>query len=91
MTQDDAVTVTGVAIMADTGKVFTLPPPARHHDVIRVMAAAGHTTPITGEQGFILSDGRFARRVAAKPYATLAGQILKGRGLLRELYSEDLW
>ena len=44
----------------------------------------------TWEQGFLLSDGRFARRKAAASVALRAGQIEK-LNWPPNLYSEDLW
>lgn len=85
------IRVVGVAVKSESGVLYALPAPNRHHNVIHMMVDSGELAPITGEQGFILSDGRFARRAAAKLYAEEAGQILEGRGSHRELFSEDLW
>ena len=76
--------------MDHDGTVYSVPRPGRHHDVIRLMVEKGRPTPISGEQGFVLSDGRFARRKPAARIAITAGQIekLKWPPLL---YSEDLW
>jgi hypothetical protein len=75
----------------DTGTVYTLEPPARHADVILKMAREGVSalTP-DAEQGFLLSDGRFARRRAAEQVARVAGQ-LTGEMHGPILTSEDLW
>lgn len=85
------VAVYAVAIRGNAGRVFALPQPYRHHDVIRHMANLGEPTPITGEQGFLVSGRGFANRTEARRFAEEAGQILEGRGKLGELYSEDLW
>lgn len=55
------------------------------------MAEAGIKTPISGEQGFVLSDGSFVIRTHAKKVAVTAGQIKKGMGKFDKLYSEDVW
>ncbi len=79
------------AIMGYDGIAYSLPRPARHNDVIQHMVALGHPTPISGEQGFLLNDGRFVRRKAAAYVAIRNGQCdkveLPGIGLL----SQDLW
>lgn len=83
------------AAIRQDGVIYTLPVPARHHDIIRYMALdIGMPTPIAGEQGFLVShqgEARFANRTQAKAIARRSGQILEGKGLLRELFSEDLW
>lgn len=74
------------------GEVYSLPSPKRHHDVVIMMYERGLDP--RGEQGFLLSDGRFCTRRAAYLVAEQAGQLLPRQpggydGL--ELYSEDLW
>ena len=85
------LTVESAAILLD-GKVYSVPRPGRHHDVIRLMRDQGVTEPQTGawEQGFVLSDGRFARRKPAGLIAKKAGQIVALKWP-PSLYSEDLW
>lgn len=62
------------------------------------MAAIGVPIPITGQQGFLTSDGMFVDRVKANEIAVAAKQTLPApcngtpfeqRG--RQLFSEDLW
>lgn len=86
------VTIVAAAIIDHNGVPVTLPRPARHHDLIRAMAERGDPTPISGEQGFVTSDGRFARRKAAAVIARRAGQV-KAEDMQRSdmLFSEDLW
>ncbi len=83
--------VKAAAIRHHTGEVYWVPPPGRHHHVIRMMVDAGCKKPITGKQGFVLSDGRFVDRVEAKKVAVIAGQLLGRAGKSRELFSEDVW
>ncbi len=83
--------VVGVAIKDHTGRIYQLPKPNRHHHVIKVMAEDGCKTPITGEQGFILSDGRFSNRVNAKFVAEKAGQLLDRASNGYKLFSECVW
>ncbi len=91
-TDEDAPRVVAAAILGHDGVPVSLPPPARHHDVIRHMVhVLGHSAPIDGEQGFMLSDGTFAHRRRARVFAELHGQLLPRAWGLRELYSEDVW
>lgn len=83
------MTIISVAILQD-GLIISLPPPHRHHHIIRMMADAGFPTPIKGEQGFISSKGNYVDRHLAGQIAIADGQI----DCLRwppQLYSEDLW
>ena len=85
------LTVVAAAILDANGLAVSLPPPARHHTIIAHMVARGYKTPISGEQGFILSNGRFARRKPALRIAQKANQIKKKCGCASLLFSEDLW
>jgi hypothetical protein len=66
---------------------LSLPPPHRHHDVIRAHVQMGGARG-SGKQGFMTSSGRFVLRTEAARIAHTAGQITKAK---RRLYSEDLW
>lgn len=88
------LTVETAAIKTDDGTVWTLPRPARHHDIIKHIRENGCTGFVSGDrQGFILSDGRFVRRKPALNVARRNGQVkieechAPGIGL----FSEDLW
>jgi len=87
----DGETIEAAAILHD-GKLWTVPKPGRHHDVMVQMFAAG-IEKIRGEtQGFITSAGRFVRREPAMRIAKQAGQILKEPTFQpRVLFSEDVW
>ena len=82
--------IVGVAIMYN-GKLFSLPSPNRHHNVIR--SVNGIYGP--HEEGFILDDGTFIGRIGAMQLAKDNGQLnrRKGENFYQgpELYSEDLW
>lgn len=84
--------VAAAAVLHD-GKVYTLPPPARHHTILHMMYEQGIRQDATTEQGFVLSDGDFCTRKAAYIVAEMAGQILRhtSNGDQTVLYSEDLW
>lgn len=72
--------------------VYTLARPRRHCDVIRYMAEeCGLPTPITGEQGFIDSKGRFLDRRMAAQLALANGQVKELKYQPDTLFSEDLW
>lgn len=88
----DQLRVVAAAVRMSDGRVFSLPPPARHYNIIHMMAGV-LGIPQTGdqEQGFLLSDGRFCRRKPARIIAERAGQLLPRAMDLLELYSEDVW
>ena len=72
--------------------VYSLPRPARHIDVIvYLVEVLKFPKPISRGQGFITNSGRFVNRLEALIIAKVANQILPGRGLRPQLYSEDLW
>lgn len=75
------------------GAILSLPPPARHGDIIASMdTIMGIDGPLAtpDRQGFITDTGRYVNRVEARNIAWRAGQIISGsRG--PELFSEDLW
>jgi hypothetical protein len=81
--------ITHVAIKYND-KIYSLPQPFRHHDVIRQIGG------IYGEdiQGFLTDKGHFLNRAQAFVHAQFHGQV-KPRGVNEyngnELYSEDLW
>lgn len=86
--------ITAAAIRATDGRVFHVPRPGRHGDVMVLMVGTyGFERPVKQEhiQGFITEDGMFWDRVQAHRLASYAKQILPGHGGHRELYSEDLW
>ena len=84
--------ITHVAIKSKVnGKVFSLPCPKRHHDVISLMVKAREPTPIsTLGQGFLDDQGNFMDRLQAGTYAVACRQIARLKWP-PYLYSEDLW
>lgn len=86
------VTVVAAAIRTDDGEIWSLSRPARHHDVIRLIRESGCKLPVGGDrQGFLLSNGMFARRKPALTIAIRANQFLNSRVIGGVLTSEDLW
>lgn len=87
--------IVAAAIIYD-GELWTLPRPARHHDIIKahhdVTGKGG-----SGVQGFVTNLGTFMNRCTAATHAMECGQPTLGRvgrNPLKSggrLYSEDLW
>lgn len=81
--------------------IWSVPPPGRHHDVIRYIAEQRPwQVPITGEQGFITNTGRFVDRSKGAEIAWAAGQVrdcVDADGMVMRrpepdrLFSEDMW
>lgn len=80
--------------------IYALPAPNRHHNIINKLKIQ----PGMDEQGFLLSDGRFVMRKAAKVLAEANGQYLTDEQYAAKhkqelgnryrgdmLFSEDLW
>ncbi len=84
-------TITTAAILSN-GRVWTLPRPARHHNVLAEMRRQGHALTAFDEQGFLTSDGRFLGRIEAAGLAVASGQVdQEGLAAFPNLFSEDLW
>lgn len=84
--------ITAAAILyKDT--VYSLPRPARHHDIIRLILETTKESSIEeNEQGFLDDQGQFLRRAPALVIAERAGQLLEERPIWgTNLYSENLW
>jgi len=87
--------ITHVAIRWQ-GKVYSLPAPNRHHDVIRLIVettGATHVDARDDDQGFLDATGRYLRRAPALISAMINSQLFPGcLGMkLGRLYSEDVW
>jgi len=72
------------------GLIFTLPPPARHPDVLYAIYDLCRVRVGPKDQAFLLSDGTFAERTEAAQIALAAGQVEK-LAAPPNLFSEDLW
>lgn len=90
---NSCLSIESAAIRDIDGKVWTLPQPARHHDVIRLMRESGYTGPVSGQdqQGFLLSNGIYCRRKAAYSVAKKSGQLKNGKMIGSQITTEDLW
>jgi hypothetical protein len=84
-------TIERAAVRYD-GRIFAVPHPGGHNDVLRSMTAAGYDGlyALGGVFGFITSKGRFVDRRAARVIARVAGQI-RGSGIKAELFIGDFW
>lgn len=89
------VRVVGAAVLTDDGVIHFMPIPHRHHDTVHALhrdrTAEAGVIVARGKQGFVLSDGTFADRIAAVKVATDSGQLTKPLHSPPNLYSEDLW
>lgn len=87
MTQEQ---ITGVAIRDLDGKVWSLPAPNRHYNVIHMIyTETKQQVPRNWAQGFVTESGRFLTRRQARMVAQKTGQFTgEVRGTLT---SEDLW
>ena len=87
--------ITHVAIRFH-GRLYSLPKPARHHDVIRhIVQTEGVKSVDVSEddQGFLIDGEQYARRKPALRHAIECNQ-LKPNTLgpkLGKLFSEDVW
>jgi hypothetical protein len=94
ITQDKDDTILGVTIIYNH-KVYKLPCPNRHHNVIHMIAKEnGVGIKGTDEQGFYSVRYDFISREAAMQIATVNGQLKArkpGQYAGDELFSEDLW
>lgn len=76
------------AAIRHCGEVYSLPRPARHHDVAHWLSGRGARG---GVQGFVTSKGRFVGRREAMRIAEKAGQLRGEPYVIGELFSEDVW
>ena len=87
--------VTAAACLDTQNRVWSVPKPARHHDVLWYMKACGATEKDSADsQGFKLSDGSYVDRLAASTIAKNAYQLkerMPGEYDGPELFSEDIW
>ena len=87
-----ALRIVRAAIRIQFDGIFSLPIPARHHDLIRELRERGYTGDVQGDrQGFLLSDGRFVMRKAAGALARRNGQLKNGKQISSTFTSEDVW
>ena len=92
---DRPTRITSAALRLTDGRVVTLPPPARHHDIIAHVLRSPEYGPddhLTAEQGFATDTLPFVRRPPALRIAAKAGQLTKDPiAPMHGLFSEDVW
>lgn len=90
---ETAPTIVGVGIRMPGGKLYQLPCPNRHHNIIhQICSETGEPVPGNAEQGFITNTGQFVSRYVAHRLALKCQQPCKRPiGYGSELYSEDVW
>lgn len=89
----DRPPITHVAIRFQ-GKVWSLPAPNRHHDVIRLIVEETGVEYVNAhgdDQGFLDESGRYLRRQAALLSAEANGQVKQKTNPPNKLFSEDIW
>lgn len=93
MTTDRRPPITHVAVRYG-GKVYSLPKPNRHADVIRIIMQETDAVnvPPFEDQGFLDESGRFLSRRQALLVAMLGKQVLDPSKVRHNmLSSDDLW
>lgn len=77
----------------ETGQIWTLPAPARHHNIFRIMPESMSSLEMNSktEQGFETNLRPFVDRKEAKKIARNADQLLDRASKLNILFSEDVW
>jgi hypothetical protein len=77
------------------GKIYSLPSPNRHHDIIRKIVEETGAEAVDGEerdQGFLDSNGMYLTRKQALISAEKNDQLLPNRPVYHnQLCSENLW
>lgn len=98
MTDQQQERIEAAALCHYTGRVFSLPRPERHSDIIEDMRSDPHCAGIKISectQGFVTSTGRFIDRHLAYFIARDAGQLWEPKPgetpTPGTLYTEDLW
>lgn len=84
------LTVVAAAVLQN-GKIYVIPPPKRHGDIIHAMCKSLLERVTQDQQGFFLSDKTFATRQEAFRLARENGQLGESYKVLDKLFSEDLW
>jgi hypothetical protein len=74
------------------GAIISLPPPSRHHTLLRIISELNPDIGALGEdsQGFLTSTGRYVGRREAAEIALESKQVEKIQ-VPYKLFSEDLW
>lgn len=73
------------------GEVYSLPRPARHHDVLALIFKKFGSRASGSVQGFLTSDGEFVDRELALQIAKRHNQLIMKTFPEHLLFSEDVW
>lgn len=79
------------AAIKHENKIYSLPPPSRHHSVCKMMAEQGFGPETMRDQGFITDSGRYVSRSEGAIIATAAKQLMRKTFPTDLLFSEDVW
>lgn len=83
--------IVAAAIRTPDGVVRSFAPPARHAK-IEIQCMQAGISMIGAEKGFLLHDGRWARRKPAAREAVKCGQVERDKiNWNLGLFTEDLW
>jgi hypothetical protein len=87
---DTTETIETAAVIDKKGLIYTMPRPARHHNIIILLPLDAYSG---SEQGFITSKGRFVGRKEAFDIAKSNMQpwVNPPFGNSGDLFSENLW
>ena len=84
--------IAGVAIKDINGKIYQLPKPYTHSDILLQYFSEHHTPMVEKEQGFYTDHGRYVDRKQAFKIASASGQILDlSKAKNGILTVEDVW
>lgn len=78
------------AAIKHLNKVYSLPKPNRHHNIIQFIFETNGYYEQNSVQGFLTTDGKFVDREEAMIIAKDNNQV-KETIMLTKLFSEDLW
>lgn len=82
--------ITHVAMIYQ-GKLWTLPKPNRHHNIIKLYYKTTGLSLNEHKEGFLDDHGNFLDRTQALKHALNCGQIKEPKFQPDLLFSEDLW
>jgi len=84
--------ITGIAVITPDDKVWFMPRPYRHFDLVKkIRNESGYKSGFIKEQGFTTNLRRFVDRYEARVVARNAGQLLLTVHPGKFLWSEDIW
>ena len=79
--------IAAAAVKDDTGEVYSLPPPFRHHEIMHHFKVLAAPSP----PGLITAQGERTGRKRALRIARAANQIIRETFPSQGLFSENVW